>query len=220
MVSILPLISNSSSLFKTVSTALTTIEITLIFIILTTPSARAGYDIRSIFKWSLTGFPSPRLVASPRLKNLVCPTILPIAGERIIGFIPFPRVLVLCEMQSVSSRIWTCVAVSISYDDNHYTMGTLIFMHHSFFSSRSRFKYLSIFCSLLFSLYVVDWIVWVFMPAVTGSLHRSLSNSSSQWVNVVYMGFHKSIEVVPKINLQQEKKIVLMKQNNLDGWKL
>ena len=27
-------------------------------------------------------------------------------------------------MQSVSSRIWTRVAVSISYDDNHYTMGT------------------------------------------------------------------------------------------------
>ena len=24
-------------------------------------------------------------------------------------------------MQSVSFRIWTCVAVSISYDDNHYT---------------------------------------------------------------------------------------------------
>ena len=27
-------------------------------------------------------------------------------------------------MQSVSFRIWTRVAVSISYDDNHYTMGT------------------------------------------------------------------------------------------------
>ena len=27
-------------------------------------------------------------------------------------------------MQSVSSRILICVAVSISYDDNHYTMGT------------------------------------------------------------------------------------------------
>ena len=26
-------------------------------------------------------------------------------GGRIKGFIPFPRVLVLCEMQSVSSRI-------------------------------------------------------------------------------------------------------------------
>ena len=36
----------------------------------------------------------------------------------------FPKVLVLCEMQSVLSRIWTCVAVSISYDDNHYTTGT------------------------------------------------------------------------------------------------
>ena len=29
-------------------------------------------------------------------------------------------------MQSVASRIWTRVAVSISYDDNHYTTGT----HH------------------------------------------------------------------------------------------
>ena len=27
-------------------------------------------------------------------------------------------------MQSVSTRIWTRVAVSISYHDNHYTMGT------------------------------------------------------------------------------------------------
>ena len=27
-------------------------------------------------------------------------------------------------MLSVSSRIWTCGAVSISYDDNHYTTGT------------------------------------------------------------------------------------------------
>ena len=47
------------------------------------------------------------------------PYYLPIAEGRIIGFIPFPRVLVLCEMQSVLSKIWTHVAVSISYDDNH-----------------------------------------------------------------------------------------------------
>ena len=33
-------------------------------------------------------------------------------------------VLVQYEMQSVSSRIWTRVAVSFSYDDNHYTTGT------------------------------------------------------------------------------------------------
>ena len=29
-------------------------------------------------------------------------------------------------MQSGSSRIWTRVAVSISYDDNHYTTGTSV----------------------------------------------------------------------------------------------
>ena len=27
-------------------------------------------------------------------------------------------------MQSASSRIWTRIAVSISYEDNHYTTGT------------------------------------------------------------------------------------------------
>ena len=59
---------------------------------------------------------------------------LPIAGGRIIGFLPFPRVLVLCEMQSVSSRIWTCVAVSIPYDNNHYTTGTSLFFTISSFT--------------------------------------------------------------------------------------
>ena len=33
-------------------------------------------------------------------------------------------VLVLCEIQSVSSGIWTRDVVSISYNDNHYIMGT------------------------------------------------------------------------------------------------
>ena len=52
------------------------------------------------------------------------PYYLPIGGGRIIRFIPFPRVLVLCEMQSLSSWIWTCVAMSNFYKDNHYTTGT------------------------------------------------------------------------------------------------
>ena len=47
-----------------------------------------------------------------------------LAGGRIIGFISFPTVLVLYEMLSVLSMIWTRVAVSISCDDNHYTTGT------------------------------------------------------------------------------------------------
>ena len=97
-------------------------------ILFTNPSARAGYDTRSIFKRSLTGLNSEFSFSSTScLTKAEEPSLsyyLPIAGGRIIGFIPFPRVLVLCEMQSVSSRIWTGVAVFISYDDNNYTMGT------------------------------------------------------------------------------------------------
>ena len=89
------------------------------------PSARTGYDTRSIFKRSLTGLNSEYSFSNTScLTKAEEPSLLyylPIAGGRIIGFIPFPRVLVLCEMQSVSARIWTRVTVSISYNDNHYT---------------------------------------------------------------------------------------------------
>ena len=91
-------------------------------------TARAGYDTRSIFKRSLTGlnsefsFSYTGCLTKAEVPSL--PYYLPIAGGRIIGFIPFPRVLALCEMQSVSSRIWTRVTISISYDNNHYTTGT------------------------------------------------------------------------------------------------
>ena len=88
--------------------------------IFTDPSARPGYDTRSIFKRSLTGLNSEfSFSLTSCLTKAEEPSLsyyLPIAGGRIIGFIPFPRVLVLCEMQSVSSRTWTRVAVSISYD--------------------------------------------------------------------------------------------------------
>ena len=97
-------------------------------IIFTNPSARAGYDTRSIFKLSLTGLNSEfSFSLTSCLTKTEEPSLsyyLPIAGGKIIGFIPFPRVLVLCEMQLVSSRIWTRVTVFISYDDNHYTTGT------------------------------------------------------------------------------------------------
>ena len=93
--------------------------------IFTNLSARAGYDTRSIFKRSLTGlnseFSFSETSCLTKAEEPSLPDYLPIAGGRIIGFIPFPRVLVLCEMQSVSSRIWTRVAVFIFYDDNHYT---------------------------------------------------------------------------------------------------
>ena len=93
--------------------------------ILTNPSDRAGYDTKSIFKRSLTGlnseFSFSYTSCLTEAKEPSLPYYLPITGGRIIGFIPFPRVLVLCEMQSASFRIWTRIAVSIYYDDNHYT---------------------------------------------------------------------------------------------------
>ena len=89
------------------------------------PSTRAGYDTRSIFKRSLTGFNSEFSISQTscftKAEESNLSYYLPIAGGRIIGFIPFPRVLVLCEMQSVSSRNWTRVVMFNFYDDNYYT---------------------------------------------------------------------------------------------------
>ena len=45
-------------------------------------------------------------------------------------------------MQSVSSRIWTRVAVSNSYDDDHYTTGTSI--KNCFILNSCRDQYLSL----------------------------------------------------------------------------
>ena len=44
---------------------------------------------------------------------------LPTSGERIVGRIPFSRVLVLSEMQTASTWIWIRVTQFISNDDNH-----------------------------------------------------------------------------------------------------
>ena len=96
-------------------------------IIFTNPSTRAGYETRSIFKQSLTDFNSELSFSYTscwtKSEEPSLSYYLPIAGGRIIWLISSSRVLGLCEMQSISSRIWTCVAVSISYDDNHYTTG-------------------------------------------------------------------------------------------------
>ena len=106
---------------------------TNIYIYLSNPSARAGYDTRSIFKRSLTGLNSEFSFSKTncliKAEEPSLPYYLPLAGGRIIGFIAFQRVLVLCEMQSVSSRIWTLIAVFISYDDNHYITGTYIYIY-------------------------------------------------------------------------------------------
>ena len=94
------------------------------------PTPPLGQDMTQgqFFKRSLTGLNSEFSFSwtscLTKAEEPSQPYYLPIAGRKIPGFIPFPRVLVLCAMQSVSSRIWTCVTVSIPCDDNHYTTGT------------------------------------------------------------------------------------------------
>ena len=64
------------------------------------------------------------------VKEPSLPCYLPIAiskaGRNILGFIPFPSVLPLCEMQAASSRIWILVDEFTSYDYNCYPMYTSI----------------------------------------------------------------------------------------------
>ena len=75
------------------------------------PTPPLGQDVTQgkFFKRSLTGlnseFSFPRTSCLTKAEEPSLSYYLPLAGGRIIGFIPFPRVSVLCEMQSVSSRI-------------------------------------------------------------------------------------------------------------------
>ena len=83
------------------------------------PTLPLGQDMTQgeFFKRSLAGlnseFSFSLTSCLTKAEEPSLPYYLPIAGGRIIGFIPFQRVLVLCEMQTVLSRNWTRIAVSI-----------------------------------------------------------------------------------------------------------
>ena len=97
----------------------------LIYVYLPNPSAQARCDTRSIFNKSLTGLNSDfslyLTVWHIKVKEFYLLGHLLTAGGRIVGCIPLPTVLALCEIQTASISIWTLVAVSISNNDNHYT---------------------------------------------------------------------------------------------------
>ena len=72
------------------------------------PYTQSRCDTWSIFKRDLTVLNSVFSFDSSRhtkVKEPSLPHYLSIAGDRIAGFISFPRVLVLCEIQTTSSRI-------------------------------------------------------------------------------------------------------------------
>ena len=70
--------------------------------------------LNSEFSFSKSGYYTK--AKEPRL-----PHYLPLVGRRIVKFIPFPRVSVLCQTEIASFRIRTRVTVSISFDGDHYT---------------------------------------------------------------------------------------------------
>ena len=74
--------------------------------------------LNSEFSFSLTG-------SLTKDKEPILLYYLSIAGGRIIRFIPLLRILEISETLLVASKIWTRVAVSIFYDDNHYTTGII-----------------------------------------------------------------------------------------------
>ena len=82
-------------------------RVIIIIILFTNPSARAGFDTRSILKRSLTGlnskFSFSYTSCLTKAEEPSLPYYLPIAGGRIIGFKPSPRVLELCKMQDLNS---------------------------------------------------------------------------------------------------------------------
>ena len=68
-----------------------------------------------LFKQSLTGLNAEFSFSQTisRLKSSVCPTILPIAGRMIVGFIPLARVSVLCSKQIAMSSIYIYIYMYI-----------------------------------------------------------------------------------------------------------
>ena len=97
------------------------------YIYIATPSTWAGCDKDNFLREILTGLNLEYSFSQTGCHtNVQEPSLtydLSIAG-RIVGCTSFPRIFVLCGIQTVTSRIWARVAVSVSLDDNHYTKST------------------------------------------------------------------------------------------------
>ena len=117
------------------------------------PTPPLGQDMTQgqFFKRSLTGFNSEFSIYSTscltKAEEPSLPYYLPIAGRRIIGFIPFPRVLVLCEMQSVQDmkscrqfQFYWNFFIQDSLTLNFIAVKTRIILIWIFRTDRSYFK--------------------------------------------------------------------------------
>ena len=95
----------------------------IIYIYISYSSALAGFDTISIFKQSFIGlnleFPV-FLIGYHTKVNAQSALHFTTNWRGIIGFLLFPWILALWEMQTASSRIWTRFVVSIFNKGKHY----------------------------------------------------------------------------------------------------
>ena len=75
-----------------------------IYIYILSPASRARVDTKSIFKQFWIQFFVSQTGYHTKVKELSLPYYLTIGGERIVGLMPFPRVLALCERQTATSK--------------------------------------------------------------------------------------------------------------------
>ena len=109
--------------------------------VFTTPTSQAECNMRSIFKrFSFRWTDSHTNVEESSLTYY-----LSIVVGRIVDCIRFSRVLVLCEMGTTESRIWTWVTVSIFYDDNHCAARASLSLTFSFSLSLALYIYIYIY---------------------------------------------------------------------------
>ena len=100
--------------------------------VFTNLSTQAGCYTRSILKWSLTGLNSEfSLSLTGCLTKGKEPSLLyylPIAGGRIIEFIPFPKVLGHMKCNQPCPGFELGSPCPFPYDGNNYTTG-IVYVH-------------------------------------------------------------------------------------------
>ena len=77
------------------------------------------------------------------VKEPTLPNYLPMTGGRIVELVLFPY-FSRCDMQTAQFKVWTQLAVSVSFNHNHYsrscliykllnTVSFIIFFYHTFY---------------------------------------------------------------------------------------
>ena len=123
------------------------------------------------YNWfEIQSFPSPKLVDIRSSKCLICPTIYPEMWWRIVGFMPFKKVLALCEMQTALST-WPLRLLPFLYVYKRNPPKTA---HHKEIFRRAIFLKYSILANKIISNPISKWMI------ILGGFH-------SRWMSFFFL---------------------------------